>query len=214
MNLNVWQQLKGELISFGKRVGSHGFTAGFDFIQGIPSEIITTFPNRWLEEYQANSYILHDPVVIWGSQYEGIRNWDELVSLYPTVGGPDVIAAARAQGMANGSVLSISVNRSRAIIGITHEETSLPEVERLELFGLLAKMCIECDKRNAGPELSDLGRRYLQLVSEGLTDKEIAERQGVSQRAVSALRERVMAKLSAPTLATALLSAYKYRIID
>jgi DNA-binding CsgD family transcriptional regulator len=152
-------------------------------------------------------------VVIWGSQYEGFKNWDELLELYPA-NMPDVISAARSSGMVNGSVLSISVNRTRAIIGITHYERSLSEADRLELFGLLAKMCIECEKRKAGPEISELGRRYLQLVSEGLTDKEIAERQGVSQRAVSALRERVMAKLSAPTLATALLSAYKYRIID
>lgn len=213
MNSGAWQQLKGELSSYGERVASHGFTAGFDFIQGIPSEIITTFPNSWLEEYQANSYILSDPVVIWGSQYEGFKNWDELLELYPA-NKPDVISAARSSGMVNGSVLSISVNRSRAIIGITHYERSLSETDRLELFGLLAKMCIECEKRKAGPEISELGRRYLQQVSEGLTDKEIAERQGVSQRAVSALRERVMAKLSAPTLATALLSAYKYRIID
>lgn len=213
MNSGTWQQLKGELISFGERVSSHGFTAGFDFIQGIPSEIITTFSNSWLDEYQTNSYILSDPVVIWGSQYEGFKNWDELVELYPA-NKPDVIAAARAGGMTHGSVLSISVNRSRAIIGITHREKSLAEADRLELFGLLAKMCIECEKRRAGPEISELGRRYLQQVSEGLTDKEIAERQGVTQRAVSALRERVMAKLSAPTLATALLSAYKYRIID
>lgn len=213
MNSGTWQQLKGELTSYGERVASHGFTAGFDFIQGIPSEIITTFPNSWLEEYQANSYILSDPVVIWGSQYEGFKNWDELLELYPA-NMPDVISAARSSGMVNGSVLSISVNRSRAIIGITHYERSLSETDRLELFGLLAKMCIECEKRKAGPEISELGRRYLQQVSEGLTDKEIAERQGVSQRAVSALRERVMAKLSAPTLATALLSAYKYRIID
>ncbi|MEP5725622.1 MAG: LuxR C-terminal-related transcriptional regulator, partial [Erythrobacter sp.] len=156
---------------------------------------------------------LSDPVVIWGSQYEGFKNWDELRELYPA-NMPDVISAARSSGMVNGSVLSISVNRSRAIIGITHYERSLSETDRLELFGLLAKMCIECEKRKAGPEISELGRRYLQQVSEGLTDKEIAERQGVSQRAVSALRERVMAKLSAPTLATALLSAYKYRIID
>ncbi|UWS78484.1 LuxR family transcriptional regulator [Phaeobacter sp. G2] len=213
MNSGTWQQLKGELTSYGERVASHGFTAGFDFIQGIPSEIITTFPNSWLEEYQGNSYILSDPVVIWGSQYEGFKNWDELLELYPA-NMPDVISAARSSGMVNGSVLSISVNRSRAIIGITHYERSLSETDRLELFGLLAKMCIECEKRKAGPEISELGRRYLQQVSEGLTDKEIAERQGVSQRAVSALRERVMAKLSAPTLATALLSAYKYRIID
>lgn len=213
MNSGTWQQLKGELTSYGERVASHGFTAGFDFIQGIPSEIITTFPNSWLEEYQVNSYILSDPVVIWGSQYEGFKNWDELLELYPA-NMPDVISAARSSGMVNGSVLSISVNRSRAIIGITHYERSLSETDRLELFGLLAKMCIECEKRKAGPEISELGRRYLQQVSEGLTDKEIAERQGVSQRAVSALRERVMAKLSAPTLATALLSAYKYRIID
>lgn len=213
MNSDVRQQLKGELLAFGERVASHGFTAGFDFVQGIPSEIITTFPNSWLEEYQADSYILSDPVVIWGSQHEGIKNWDELVEIYPT-NRPDVISAARATGMKHGSVLSISVNRSRAIIGITHLETSLSGADRLELFGLLAKMCIECEKRKIGPEVSELGRRYLQLVSEGLTDKEIAERQGVSQRAVSALRERVMAKLSAPTLATALLSAYKYRIID
>ena len=213
MNSGAWQQLKGELSSYGERVASHGFTAGFDFIQGIPSEIITTFPNSWLEEYQANSYIFSDPVVIWGSQYEGFKNWDELLELYPA-NMPDVISAARSSGMVNGSVLSISVNRSRAIIGITHYERSLSEADRLELFGLLAKMCIECEKRKAGPEISELGRRYLQQVSEGLTDKEIAERQGVSQRAVNALRERVMAKLSAPTLATALLSAYKYRIID
>jgi DNA-binding CsgD family transcriptional regulator len=213
MNSGTWQQLKGELTSYGERVASHGFTAGFDFIQGIPSEIITTFPNSWLEEYQGNSYILSDPVVIWGGQYEGFKNWDELLELYPA-NMPDVISAARSSGMVNGSVLSISVNRSRAIIGITHYERSLSETDRLELFGLLAKMCIECEKRKAGPEISELGRRYLQQVSEGLTDKEIAERQGVSQRAVSALRERVMAKLSAPTLATALLSAYKYRIID
>ena len=83
MNSGAWQQLKGELSSYGQRVDSHGFTAGFDFIQGIPSEIITTFPNSWLEEYQANSYILSDPVVIWGSQYEGFKNWDELLELYP-----------------------------------------------------------------------------------------------------------------------------------
>ncbi|MFV1598636.1 MULTISPECIES: autoinducer binding domain-containing protein [unclassified Phaeobacter] len=212
MNNSDWQQLKGELIAFGKRVSSHGFTAGFDFIAGVPAEVVTTFSQDWLDEYQGGGYVIHDPVVIWGSQFEGVQSWDQLASQFPTC-TPDVIAIARARGMKNGTVVSITVNRKRAIIGITHDAAEISKEDLQILQGLMANMLIACpDPREE--LLTIKGRKYISQVAQGLTDQEIAGIEGRSVRAVAALRERVMEKLSAPTLAVAVLRAYKSRIID
>ncbi|MFV1464659.1 autoinducer binding domain-containing protein [Phaeobacter sp. JH57H2] len=212
MNESNWQQLKGELIAFGNRVSSHGFTAGFDFIAGVPAQVITTFSQDWLDEYQSGGYVIYDPVVIWGAQHEGVQSWNQLARQFPNA-TPNVISIARARGMKNGSVVSMTVNRRRAIIGITHDAAELSTENLWHLRGLLANLLIACpcDREEL---LTVKGKRYISLIAQGLTDQEIASKEGRSVRGVAALRERVMEKLSAPTLASAVLMAYKSRIID
>ncbi len=207
-----WQQLRGELLAFGRRVSSHGFTAGFDFIGGVPAEIVTTFSEKWLAEYQERDYLMADPVVIWGAQNEGDKSWNELSRLFPNI-SPNVISIARERGMKHGTVVSMTVNRKKAIIGITHDMPELAVADLRELRGLLANMLIACpDKREAA--LTAKGQKYISLVAEGMTDQEIATLEGRSVRAVAALRERVTEKLGVPTLSAAVLKAYKSRMID
>lgn len=213
MSETEWQQLKGELITFGKSVGSHGFAAGFDFRGGIPSEIIATFPDEWLAEYQGKNYVAYDPVVIWGAQNDGVRTWDELEKLFPSP-RVDVISAARRHGIRNGSVVSLTVNRKKTVIGITHAADRLAKGEIFTLIGLLANMSIVAPSVAPPYELTDRGVNYLRLAAQGLTDQEIASHQGVTPRAVSSLRERVLRKLGAPTLSSGLLAAFKSRIVD
>ncbi|MDE4134452.1 LuxR C-terminal-related transcriptional regulator [Phaeobacter sp. QD34_3] len=143
---------------------------------------------------------------------EGVLSWNELADLFPNP-SPDVIAIARARGMKNGSVVSMTVNRRKAIIGITHEAPELSLAELITLRGLLANMLIACPDRREDV-LTAKGKRYISQIAQGLTDREIANLEGRSVRAVSALRERVVEKLAVPTLAAAVLRAHRSRIID
>ncbi|UWQ34602.1 autoinducer binding domain-containing protein [Leisingera sp. M527] len=207
-----WQQLRGELLAFGRRVSSDGFTAGFDFIGGIPAEIVTTFSEDWLAEYQERDYLMVDPVVIWGAQHDGVKSWSELSRLFPNV-SPNVISIARERGMKHGTVVSMTVNRKKAIIGITHDALELSVEDLRALRGLLANMLIACPERQE-EVLTMKGKKYISQVAEGMTDQEIANLEGRSVRAVAALRERVTEKLGVLTLPAAVLKAYKSRIID
>ena len=206
------QQLKKELINAGARIASHGFTVGFDFVQGVPCDIVSTFTPSWLAEYQENSYVLSDPVVIWGTENTGVRSWNALKKLYPNL-MPDIIGIARSRGMKHGTVISITVNRKKTIMGITHDAPDLTAENRFELIGLMANITLELDTPSA-MQLPDKHTNYLQQVAQGMSDHEIAEAMGVTPRSVYALRSRVIAKLGAKTIAQAVLTAYRLRLID
>lgn len=206
------QQLKRDFIDRVHPITTHGFTVGFDFFGGVPAEIVTTFPDTWLQQYQANNYVLHDPVVIWGNTNLGIKSWEELLQIYPNE-TPDVISNARGYGMQNGSVISVELDLVRTIVGLTHsdENLSTEEIETIysAIFGFVRGADFE-----PRIELSQKSIQYLRFSAEGLTDGAIAREQNVTVRAVNGLRQRTLAKMSAETVAHAVVKARKARIID
>lgn len=212
MNSSPSQQLKRESIGFLNSLSSHGFTLGLDFVGGVPTDIISTWPDDWLEHYQNQDFLMHDPVVLWGAQYEGIMSWDELRQAFPNP-QVDVIAHAREFGIKNGSVIALTVNRKKTILGISHSQRSLSASEQNQIIGTLSVLAFRTD---CAPEvsISKKAQDYLQLVAHGHSDQEIAEMRGVTTGAMYQLRNRVFEKLQVDTIAQAVLKAYKSRIID
>ncbi len=212
MNHNNIQQLKGELVSYLNGFSSHGFTLGLNFLGGVPGDIVSTWDEEWLSEYQENDYVMYDPVVIWGTQNEGITTWDQLHPIFRNQ-KVDVIGLARERGMPNGSVVSVNVNRKRSILGISHISSQLSFEQQDGVIGRMAALTCRLD-REPSAVISEKAKSYLHLASKGLTDSEIAKHNQVTPGAVHQLRVRTLEKLNAKTLAQAILTAYKSGLID
>lgn len=212
MSDSISQQLKGELVARCARISSHGFTAGFDFIHGVPAEIVTTFSREWLEEYQTNGYSMHDPVVLWGTAHTGVKSWNELSKLFAGE-RPDVIKIARKRGMANGTVISFDLDRKRAVMGITHLKPELDPQEVMQITSIMSQILFQMPTPPTNT-ISDKAKRLLQAVANGSSEAEFAQASGVSTRAINALRARTLEKLGATTLSQAVLAAYRSRQID
>ncbi|MBT8153151.1 autoinducer binding domain-containing protein [Epibacterium ulvae] len=211
MYSEVFTQLKAELIAFGNEHSSHGFTAGFGFEDNVPADIMSTFSSEWLTEYQQHGYVMHDPVVIWGTQNEGTRTWNQLAQDFAGY-TPDVIAVARSRGMMHGTALGLTVNRRKGVIGFTHSAERLPDLEIARLHGIMAAI-LATFQDPPKIKLTDKGVAYLRKVSEGMTDNQIAESDGVTARAVAALRDRTVRAMGASQLSEAVLKAYRQRVI-
>lgn len=212
MSAAGFQQLKRELTELLDSVSSHGFALGVDFISGVPGEIISTWPEEWLLDYQKNDYILYDPVVIWGALNDGIMNWNELLPIFQSL-PVNVIEKAREFGIPNGSVFSFSFNRRKTVLGISHREASLPESIQNEILGQLSVYTFRSPKAPQ-VDLSEKSLDYLSQAARGLTDREIAESRQVSVGAVHQLRRRTLSALDASTVPEAVLKAYKSQLID
>ncbi|MGH1577741.1 autoinducer binding domain-containing protein [Planktotalea sp.] len=206
------QQLLDEISGYLNSISSHGFTLGVNFLAGTPTHIVSTWNEDWLNEYQNGDFVLYDPVVIWGMSNEGIRSWNQLSKLFPSP-EVNVISTARERGMPNGSVISLTVNRKRTILGISHEESELDLKTQDYVVSQMAKVAFWIDDPRE-IKLSYKSLQYLNGLAEGLNEREIATSAGVTPGAIRQLRNRVLKKLDAKTPAEAVLIAYKSRLVD
>lgn len=196
--------MANEFIRFQNRINSectHGYAAGFGFVNGLPTKMSITFDPEWLLKYQSEGLGVADPVILWGMENQGHKSWSELAKLgYST----DVFDKARNFGMENGTVIAVCQNHVRSIIGITHkEETASPELIAL-VYGemMLESSGLEMEK----PEPTN-GLEYLRLVTQGLTEPQVAQKLGKSVQAIRLRRKKVMRDYGALTVSQAVKNA-------
>lgn len=111
--------------------------------------ILLTYPTAWVQIYDAEGLLPHDPTVRWAMANDGVTDWADLSGEDPK----QVMTRARAFGLCYGFTLSLTQNGSRSVLGTGRPDRpySTPEKTRIkELVSALHDATLNC-----GDEMQD-----------------------------------------------------------
>ncbi|WP_107495550.1 autoinducer binding domain-containing protein [Thalassobius sp. I31.1] len=175
-----------------------GYAAGFNFEGGAPEFMDITFPESWSAEYQRDGLAMIDPVVMWGMEHQGHKNWSELRQLgYPT----EIFSKASKYGMRNGTVISVLHRNCRSIIGITHKDETAPDELIKSTYGWLTLIS---ERLPSNVTLPGKTQQYLQLAADDLNEHEMADQIGITIQAIRKRRKTVLKQYGVKTVPAAL----------
>ncbi len=132
-----------------------------------------TYPVEWINYYENNGFVLHDPVVIWGFSNIGTCRWSDMAAL-DTKG---VLKASRAYEMNYGAVVSIDVGKKHSIGGFARSDREFIDVEIIEIEEILRMIHKE---EISGIKLNEKQKNVLNILANGGRIEDVSKRTGVS----------------------------------
>ncbi|TQS73501.1 LuxR family transcriptional regulator [Rhodobacteraceae bacterium] len=183
-----------------------GYHLGLHVRQAMPMVCRSTYPDHWLKVYNAQSYLLCDPVVIWSLQQTGVIRWRD-------VGQPDplnVMGHAWTHGLRYGAVASCGPVSSRSIIGISRPDREFydTELDRLgEVAQALHQACVPAET------LTNAQCDALRLIANGDRYAAAAPSLGITESALKARLKSARVRLQARTTSEAIRKAREFRLL-
>ncbi len=200
------QVLKTEELEQLSPVGYHiALRIGFAF----PLVEINEWPHRWIAHYTMQRLVLRDPVMRWVYGETGAIRWSE-------IDDPDphrVLAQAHAFGLRYGAAVACRDEGPRGMRSFGIFARSDREFRDEELAPLLDHVTSLHIERAPPKNLTAAELEALGMVSEGLRQKEIAYRLGVTEGAVKQRLRNAKTKLQAQTAAQAATMARDFGLI-
>ncbi|MDQ2067495.1 autoinducer binding domain-containing protein [Xinfangfangia sp. CPCC 101601] len=181
-----------------------GYNVGLHIRFATPMIYKSSYPEAWVEYYNAHSYYLRDPLVFWGVGVEGTTRW----SAIPLPDPFGVMKKAAAHGLNYGAVSSYGPITSRSIVGVSRSDREFSDAELAELKEITIRLHIE-----AKPS-SDLTRAQieaLQYVANGDRNSSAAVRLGITESAFKARLNSARYKREARSTTDADKKARDYR---
>jgi LuxR family transcriptional regulator len=139
-----------------------GFAIALHITFSAPRYMFQTYPQRWLERYNAGGLLLRDPVVQWGMQNLGRTRWSDLEKL----DRDHILDEARSFGLMNGAAISVFASGTRSIGGFARADREYDDEELAEMETLLIRLHEETTTLHT---LSDGDRDALTRLSIRLT---------------------------------------------
>lgn len=197
--LNVLLEQLGEM-------APRGYTVGLHIRFATPLIYKSTYPPRWVEQYNSHSYYLRDPLVFWGVGVEGTTRWSEIRLPDPF----GVLKKAASHGMRFGAVSSYGPITSRSIVGIARYDREFEDEELASLREVTAQLHIEAKPPS---ELTRAQIEALQCVADGDRHSEAAAKLGITESAFKARLQSARIRLEARTTSEAVRKAREYRLL-
>lgn len=91
--------------------------------------LFQTYPKRWMDQYSAAGFVVHDPTVHWGFNNVGHIRWSELEA----IDEKGVLERAKDFGIMNGVAVAVVVAGSRSIASFARADREYDEPEMAEL---------------------------------------------------------------------------------
>jgi LuxR family transcriptional regulator len=113
-----------------------GFAIALHITFSAPRYMFQTYPQRWLDRYNAGGLLLRDPVVQWGMQNLGRTRWSDL----ETLDREHVFDEARNFGLMNGAAISVFGSGTRSIGGFARADREYENEELAEMEALLTRL--------------------------------------------------------------------------
>jgi LuxR family transcriptional regulator, quorum-sensing system regulator SdiA len=181
-----------------------GYTVGLHIRFATPLIYHSSYPEEWVEQYNAQSYYLRDPLVFWGIGTSGTTRWSQI----PLPDPFGVIKKAAAYGLKFGAVSSYGPITSRSIVGISRGDREFDDEELLRLTDITARLHIEAKPPS---ELTQAQVEALRCISNGDRHAAAAAKLGISESALKARLKSARIRLEARTTSEALRKAREYR---
>lgn len=183
-----------------------GFNVGLHIRFATPLIYKSTYPEAWVEYYNAHSYYLRDPLVFWGVGVEGTTRW----SAIPLPDPFGVMKKAAAHGLNYGAVSSYGPITSRSIVGVARSDREFSDSELSELRELTIRLHIEAKPSS---DLTKAQIDALQCVANGDRHSAAAERLGITESAFKARLNSARYRLEARSTSEAVRKAREYRLL-
>lgn len=183
-----------------------GFNVGLHIRFATPLIYKSSYPEAWVEYYNAHSYYLRDPLVFWGVGVEGTTRW----SAIPLPDPFGVMKKAAAHGLNFGAVSSYGPITSRSIVGVARSDREFSDSELSELRELTIRLHIEAKPSS---DLTKAQIDALQCVANGDRHSAAAGRLGITESAYKARLTSARYRLEARTTSEAVRKAREYRLL-
>lgn len=183
-----------------------GFNVGLHIRFATPLIYKSSYPEAWVEYYNAHSYYLRDPLVFWGVGVEGTTRWSGI----PLPDPFGVMKKAAAHGLNFGAVSSYGPITSRSIVGVARADREFSDSELSELRELTIRLHIEAKPSS---DLTKAQIDALQCVANGDRHSAAAGRLGITESAFKARLTSARYRLEARTTSEAVRKAREYRLL-
>lgn len=187
-------------------VGYHiALRIGFAF----PLAEVNEWPQPWIDHYTAQRFVLRDPVMRWVYGHIGATRWSEIADPDPD----QVLRQAAAFGLRFGAAVSCRDEGAKGMRSFGIFARQDREFTDAELQALLAHVTAMHDEKAPPQNLTGAEVEALSMISDGLRQKEIAYRLGVTEGAIKQRLRNAKIKLNASTAAQAAAMAREYGLI-
>ena len=178
---------------------------GFAF----PLEEENTFPDKWIQHYSQQRFMLYDPVIRWVYQSTGYIRWSEIDLDDPR----RVIAQAQTFGLRHGVAVSYVGEDSQNLRSFGSFSRTDREFNDLEMR-LLSAFISRRHAETAPPSnLTNAELEVLRMIKNGKRIKQIAHELEVSEGAIKQRLKNAKLKLEAKTGPQAAALASQYGLI-
>jgi LuxR family transcriptional regulator len=198
----IVNELLGELDG----IAPLGYSVGLHIRFASPLVYRSTYPAAWVEQYNAHSYYLRDPLVFWGVGVAGTTRW----SAIPLPDPFSVMSKAAAHGLRFGAASSYGPITSRSVVGIARGDREFTDAELSALEEVTIRLHIAAKPPS---ELTKAQVEALQCLANGDRHAAAAERLGISESALKARLVSARIRLEARTTSEAIRKAREYRML-
>lgn len=139
-----------------------GFAVALHIRFTTPTYLFQTYPKRWMDQYSAAGFVMHDPTIRWGLQNVGHIKWAALEAIDER----GVLEKAKDFGIMNGVTVAVLTSASRSIASFARADREYDPAEMDDLEALVA--CLHRATIDLG-RLSDRDRHALTELSIKLT---------------------------------------------
>lgn len=179
-----------------KRIGVKGVTIGIDLHLYMYKNFYSTYPKKWLEQYQSKSFILSDPIMRWTFAHSSGRGrWSDICKSRLFFSDPvGVMKKAQKYDLYYGCIMTHKMNKSSSMLSLARHDREITDDEMDEAELIFHNIC---DQALQLVELSTDEVATLKLVAMGLSRIEIANKLYVSEAAIKQRIARCVLKLGA-----------------
>lgn len=168
--------------------------------------LYTTYPQAWLDHYQAENYFAIDPVLKPQNYQRGFLNWDDALFAAPA---EELWARARDFGLRRGITQCVMApNRAQGFLSISRTQVNGKTLDDAELelrLQYLTELSMMTLARLEDPAMASLEmklskreKEILQWTAEGKTSAEIAIILAISENTVNFHQKNMQKKFNAP----------------
>jgi len=178
---------------------------GFAF----PLEEVNALPERWVEYYTVQRFMMQDPVIRWIYGNSGAIRWSAIEIEDPR----QIMRQAASYGLRYGMAFTCSDGDAMGQRSFGTFARADREFNRTEMAQLAAYVAMRHEEKAPPTNLTRAELEALKMVKNGMRLKQIAFELGVSEGAIKQRLKNAKLKLGANTGAQAAAKALEYGLI-
>lgn len=186
-----------------------GVTLAHELSYSGPKYVYSSYPQDWQDRYARLSFLLQDPVVLWVQKCNSNASarWSEV----PTYGLKKVFREAKERELNYGLVSVAIQGRKKSFMTLARQDREFTDEEISTVDNIFREFFDEAVGKSLLPEGEV---ELLDLLSTSLTQKEIAEKLGISVRGVEYRKAKILKSLDVDCIEAAIRKAARIGILE